>query len=82
MSQFVPALKEVINRQEKQGGSLETTELVINRIEFQKLQPETKLLLQGFRALTRLIIIGCDMRTLENFPILPLLKEVCLANNR
>lgn len=39
MSQFIQPLKEAIERQESPEGRLATTELIFNRLEFQKLQP-------------------------------------------
>jgi hypothetical protein len=50
MSQFVQMLQEVIEQQESATGKLYTTEMIINRIEFQKMQSQTKLLLQSYEA--------------------------------
>ena len=56
--------------------------MTIRQIEFQKIQPQTKLLFQKYSSLKKLDIYKCDLRTLHNFPYLESLKDLRLSGNK
>lgn len=78
MSHFTEALSKIIGKNDKAN----TQDIVLAQIPFQKIQLQTKRLLESFSFLTVIKIVDCDLRTLENFPVLPLLTEVHLTQNK
>lgn len=81
MARFVKTLNDILKQQEHDDPNT-VTDIAINRIQFQKIQTETKLQIESYINLTTIQIVKCDLRTLDNFPILPSIKQVCVANNR
>ena len=51
-------------------------------IEFQKIQPQSKLHLQSYSNLKFLSIVKCDLRTLINFPYIQTLVDLRLNDNK
>jgi hypothetical protein len=55
---------------------------MLTQIPFQKIQLETKRLFETFSSITVIKIVECDLRTLDNFPVLPALTELHLSHNK
>lgn len=78
MSHFVGELERTLNRYNRENSG----EIALRDLPFQKLQPPTRNLLEGFSRLTIIRIEGCDLRTLENFPVLARLTHLIVSSNK
>jgi hypothetical protein len=55
--------------------------IVISTFNIKFITPKAQLLLESYSHLTSLTFTKCDLRKLENFPVLPLLQDLDLSNN-
>lgn len=78
MSHFIETLAQTISKNDRSN----TKEIKLTQIPFQKIQPATTRLMETFTLITVIKIIDCDLRTLENFPNLPMLTDLYLAQNK
>ena len=78
MSHFVNTLERTLSRYNRETSE----EVGLLDVPFQKLQPVTRRLLEGYARLTIIRIDGCDLRTLENFPVVLSVTHIFLPNNK
>jgi Leucine-rich repeat (LRR) protein len=81
MSKIEAEVKQMAGEEGSEIDPLDFDNLDLTDVEIGTLSPEDKVYLEKFTKVDNMIMLGCGLTSLENFPDLPELKRLELSEN-